>query len=362
MRLARKHILNIRNYEPGKPIEEVQREYGLKEVIKMASNENPLGPSPKALSAIRKNLKKLNRYPDSSSFYLKEKLAKQLHLKSSNLIMGNGSDELITIALRAFAEEGEEVIIAETTFLIYVIAAQLAKARIIIVPMKNFRYDLQAMKSRITNRTKLIFLANPDNPCGTYVTEKEVAAFMKDVPDDAIVFFDEAYFEFGRQEKDYPDTMKYLDRKNVIISRTFSKAYGLSGLRLGYAMADPALVACMEKVREPFNVNLLAQAGGLAALDDKAFVKKTIKNTKEGKAFFYKEFKKLGLEYVPSATNFVIVNLKRDSKEVFKKMLSLGVIVRDMKAWGLDTYIRVTVGTEKENKKFIKALKESLAL
>ncbi|MDD5449570.1 MAG: histidinol-phosphate transaminase [Candidatus Omnitrophica bacterium] len=357
--LARKNLLDIKNYEPGKPIEEVERELGIKEVIKLASNENPLGPSPKAVAAIRAALKNLNRYPDANSFYLKKRLAaERFELEPSNFVMGNGSDELITIALKAFLNEGEEVIIADTTFLIYNIASQIANARITVVPMRDFKYDLKAMASRISDKTKLIFIANPDNPTGTYCGEEEVAAFMKQVPQSAIVFFDEAYYEFGRQKSDFPETLKYLKGGNVIISRTFSKAYGLSGIRVGYAMASSTLASFMEKVREPFNVNLLAQAAALAALDDEGFLKKTLSNTQRGKDFLYREFGKLGLDYVPSATNFILVNIKKPSKEIFNRMLSEGVIVRGMEAWGLNTFIRVTIGTEKENKKFINILKK----
>lgn len=358
--LARKNILNITPYEPGKPIEEVQREFGLKEVIKMASNENPLGPSPKAISAIKKNLKNLNRYPDSHSFYLKQKLARKLGIRPENLVIGNGSDEIIVLALKAFLNEGEEVVIADTTFLIYDIASQAANAKISVVPMKNFKYDLKAMKEKISDKTKIIFIANPDNPTGTYVTENEVSSFMKAIPKNVIVFFDEAYYEFGKQQKDFPNTMKYLNKENVIIARTFSKTYGLSGLRIGYAISNPEFINYINRVREPFNVNMLAQIGALAALDDKVFLKKTLSNTKKGKEFLYREFDKLGLAYVPSATNFILVNIKKDCKEVFKKLLKLGIIIRDMKGWGLDTYIRVTVGTDKENKKFIKALRRVL--
>ncbi|MBI4335695.1 MAG: histidinol-phosphate transaminase, partial [Candidatus Omnitrophica bacterium] len=344
--------------EPGKPIEEVQRELGLKEVIKLASNENALGPSPKAVAAIRKNLKNINRYPDSASYYLKRGLSKRLGVSAENLVIGNGSDELIVLALRAFVDEGDEVIIADKTFLIYEIASQAVNARIVRVPMKDFKYDLGAMKERVSGNTRIVFIANPDNPNGTYVTGREVSAFMKGLPDDTLVFFDEAYYEFGASGKDYPDTMKYLDRGNVVIARTFSKAYGLSGLRVGYAIAGKELVNCMNKVREPFNVNILAQTAASAALDDREFLNRTLANTRRGKDFLYKEFDRMGLGYVPSATNFILVNVGRDSKEVFKGLLSRGIIVRDMKAWGLDTYIRVTIGTPLENRKFIRALKE----
>jgi len=358
--LVRKNLLNVKNYEPGKPIEEVRRELGLREVIKMASNENPLGPSPKAVAAIRKNLGGINRYPDAASFYLKARLAKKLGVRPSNLTIGNGSDELITLALRALVDEADEVIIADTTFLIYNIAAQVVNARVSVVPMRNFRYDLAAIRKRISEKTRLVFIANPDNPTGTYVTQKEVSEFMDGIPKNAVIFFDEAYYEFGRQKRDYPDTMRYLNKENVIIARTFSKAYGLSGLRVGYAIAHEEYITYLEKVREPFNVNILAQVGALAALDDAEFLRRTLSNTERGRRFLYKEFDAMDLEYVPSATNFILVDLRRDSKEVFRKLLAAGVIVRGMTAWGLDTYIRVTIGTEKENKKFIQALKKAI--
>jgi len=355
--LSRRNIARIKPYTPGKPIEEVQRQLGLRKVYKMASNENAFGPSPKAVSSIKKGLKDINRYPDASCFYLKEKLAKKLKVKTKNLMVGNGSDELIVLALKAFLNEGEEVITADTTFLIYSIASQVANARLKIVPMRKFKYDLKAIKRSISRKTKIVFIANPDNPTGTYITDKEIALFMKAIPKSTIVFFDEAYYEFGRQEKYFPNTMKYLDRKNVIITRTFSKVYGLSGLRVGYGMADSSLVSAIDKVREPFNVNLLAQKAACAALDDTAFLKSTIAATKKGKEYLYREFDAMGLEYVPSATNFILADCNKNSTIIFKKLLKSGIIVRDMKAWGLGTYIRVTVGTGRENRKFIKALR-----
>lgn len=358
-KLARENILKIKPYEPGKPIEEVQRELGLKEVIKLASNENPLGPSPKAVEAIRRSLSNLNRYPDGNCFYLKRKLAAKLKVKPENLIVGNGSDELIVLAMRALVNEGEEVIIAKPTFLVYEIAAQAVGAKIVFVPLKNFKYDLVAMKKKINPKTKIVFMANPDNPTGSYVNKKEVEVFLKDLPESVIVYFDEAYAEVVG-EKDYPNTLKYLNTKNVIIARSFSKAYGLAGLRIGYAVSCPDFINYMNRVREPFNVNSLAQVAAVAALDDKVFLSRTKNLLKEGKVYLYKNFKKLGLKYIPSATNFILVEVKKDSSEIFRKLLKLGVIVRDMKAWKLNTFIRVTIGTKAENKKFIEALEKTL--
>jgi len=362
-KLARKNILNVRNYTPGKPIEEVQREYGLKEVIKLASNENCLGPSPKALVAIKKNLKNINRYPDAASFYLKRKLSRSLGVKDSELVIGNGSDEIIVLAIKAFVEKGDEVVIAKPTFLIYEIASQVHDAVIKTVPLTGaFKYDLKAMREAVTPMTKIIFIANPDNPTGTYVTKGELEDFLRGLPRGLIVFLDEVYFEFAKASfKDYPNGTDYLKgRPGLIVARSFSKAYGLAGLRVGYGIAGEEVVSCMEKVREPFNVNLLAQAAALEAIDDRAFLKRSLGHVVREKRFLYSAFDKMGFEYVSSATNFVMVDVKVDCKKVFEGLLKIGVIVRDMKTWGFDTHIRVTVGTRAENRKFVAALKRVL--
>lgn len=361
-KLLRKNILNINHYVPGKPIEEVKREFNLDDVVKLASNENCFGPSPKAVAAMRKSLGKVNRYPDASSFYLKKKTARFLKVPEDSLIFGNGSDEIIGLAIRTFVNDGDEVVIAKPTFLIYEISSQLQNAVIKTVPLtKDFKYDLAAMKKAITDKTKIVFIANPDNPNGTYVSKIELDAFFKGLPENLIVFLDEAYFEFADfSYKDYPNGLNYLHRPGVIVARTFSKIYGLAGLRVGYGISSPAVISYMERVRDPFNVNLLAQEAAIAAIGDKAFVKKTLNHVDREKRFLYSTFRKMGLKYRESATNFVLVDLGRDCKEVFSELLRKGVIVRDMKAWGFNTFIRVTIGTVKENRKFVKALKEIL--
>ncbi len=358
--LVRPNILNVKNYIPGKPIEEVERELGLKNVIKLASNENCFGPSPMAVKAIRRALRKINRYPDGASFYLKKKLAGILGVGENNLIFGNGSDEVICMAIKAFVGDGDECVIAKPSFLIYEIASQLQNARIKLIPMtKELRYDLKEMKKAITNNTRMVFIANPDNPTGTYVTKKALDEFLHGLPEKLIVFLDEAYFEFAnRSFKDYPNGLDYLKRPGMIVARTFSKVYGLAGLRIGYGISSPEVISYMERVREPFNINILAQEAALAALDDKAFLKKTIAHVETEREFLYSAFRKLELEYIRSATNFIVVNVGKDCKAVFNDLLKEGVIVRDMKAWGLDTFIRVTVGTKAENRKFIAALKK----
>ncbi len=353
----RKAISNIKSYQPGKPIGEVKRELGLTDVFKMASNENPFGPSPKALSAIRKNLDNINRYPEGSCFYLRRALSRKLKIKTEQFIFGNGSDELIILALRAFVDEGDEVIVADPTFLIYCIAAKIQGAKIKKIPTKYFKYDLKNMKASITRNTKIMFIANPDNPNGTYVTKSELDNFFRGLPDSVLIFMDEAYFDFVR-ERDYPNGLDYISKKNVIVTRSFSKSYGLAGLRIGYGVANIDIIKSLEAVREPFNVNSLAQAAALAALKDKKFLSMTLKCTQKGKKFLYSEFNKIGIRYIPSVTNFVLVEIGKNADKICQKLLKKGVIVRNMKSWGMDSFIRVTVGTEKENKRFVKELKK----
>jgi len=355
--LPRKSILNIEPYKPGKPIEEVKRELGLRDIVKMASNENLLGPSPKAVAAIKRHLADINRYPEGGCFYLRQALSKRLRIRPEQFIFGNGSDELIVLALRAFVNEGDEVIVATPTFLIYEIASRIQGARIKRVPTRYFKYHLKAMKSAVDKNTKMIFIANPDNPNGTYITRYELEAFLKGLPETVIVFIDEAYFDFV-SERDYPNGLDYISNYNVIVTRSFSKSYGLAGLRVGYGVSNPEIIKYMESVREPFNVNSIAQIAACAALKDKKFLSKTKKATQEGRGFLYSEFKKLGLRYVPSVTNFILFEVGKDTDRICKALLKKGVIVRNMKAWGLDTFIRVTVGKEKENKRFIKELKK----
>ena len=360
MVLVRKNILNITPYIPGKPIEETQRQLGLKEVIKLASNENPFGVSPKAKEAIRRNLSKINRYPDGSGFYLKRKLARYLNVKPSNIVLGNGSDEIIDIIIKTFVEADENIITAKITFLEYEIISKVNGRRIIRVPLRNFKYDLKAMRKKVNKKTKLVFISNPNNPTGTYVNKYELKDFMNGLPPNILLVLDEAYDTFIDVD-DFPLGLNYFANKNVIVLKTFSKAYGLAGLRIGYAIARPEFSSYMERVRQPFNVNLLAQAAAKAALDDKEFLSETRKIILEGKYYLYDALQKLGLPYVPSVANFVLIDLGRDGRKIFRKMLKYGVIVRDMYQYGLKNFIRVTIGMPKENERFIKALKKVIS-
>lgn len=357
MKLVRKNILNIKSYIAGKPIEETKRQLGLKEVIKLASNENPLGPSLKAVKAIKKNISLLNRYPDSQCFYLKRKIAKYLNLDSGSIVLGNGSDELIDVIIKTFVEDDENIITADTTFLEYEIIASVNAKQLVKVPLKYFKYDLAEIKKKINRKTKLVFIANPNNPTGTYVNKYELQDFLNDLDDGVIVVLDEAYDTFIDVD-DFPNSLSYLNKKNIIILKTFSKAYGLAGLRIGYAIANPDFAYYMEKVRQPFNVNLLAQAAAIKALDDKEFLKKTKKVILEGKEYLYQELMKSGIPFVPSVANFILIDVGCDSLAVFRQMLKYGVIVRDMKQYGLNNFIRLTIGTKKENERFIRVLKK----
>lgn len=357
--LARKHILKIDPYEAGKPIEELKRELGLKDIIKLASNENPLGPSPKAVAAIKKGLKNINRYPDSQCFYLKKRISRFFNVKPENIVLGNGSDELIEIIIKTFVEEDEHIITADFTFLEYKIISHTKARTVVTVPLKYFKYDVEAIKRKIDAKTKVIFIANPNNPTGTYVTKQEIDELLSVLPERVLLVLDEAYDAFIDVD-DFPRSIDYLKRKNVLVLKTFSKAYGLAGLRVGYALGNAELISCLEKARQPFNVNSLAQAAAVAALDDKKFLARTRKTILEGKDYIYDNLSKLGIAYVPSVSNFVLIDVGRDGVSIFKQMLKFGVIVRDMKQYGLKNFIRVTIGTKKENERFIKVLKKVL--
>jgi histidinol-phosphate aminotransferase len=358
---AIQRILTVKPYQPGRPIDEVKREKGLKKVIKLASNENPFGPSPKVLKAIMKAAEDVNRYPDGGCYYLRSAVAKHLGVNGDQLIFGNGSDEVIVLAIHAFVEPGDGVIVSHPSFAVYAIGAKLAGADLKVIPMVDFRHDLKSMAAAVTQKTKLIFIDNPGNPSGGFVTAKELQEFLKNVPKDVVVFLDEAYYEYGRMESEYPDSLPWLDKyPNLIIARTFSKAYALAGLRVGYAVANPEMIDILNRVREPFNVNSIAQAAAVSALKDLPYYKRSLTVVQTGRVYLYEQIKKLGLTFVPSATNFILIDLGMESKTVADSLMAKGVIVRDMTPWGLKTFIRITIGLPEENQQCIKVLKKIL--
>jgi histidinol-phosphate aminotransferase len=354
------HIKTLVPYPPGKPIEELERELGITGSIKLASNENPLGPSPKALEAIAQKAADLHRYPDGSSYYLKERLSRHHNLPMDHFVVGNGSNEIIELIIRTLVRPDDEVVMGDPSFIVYSNNNQAAGGKNVIIPLKGWDFDLDRMKGAITDRTRLIFVDSPNNPVGTVVKKKAFADFMEGLPDHLMVVLDEAYREFVTD----PDAVDFADwmagTVPIISVRTFSKAYGLSGLRVGYGIAVPSIVSMLERVRQPFNINSLAQAAATAALDDTEFLEETLSITREGLSYLYGEFDAMDLPYVPSQTNFVLVDMKQPAGEVYQALLREGVIVRSMASYGLATHQRVTVGTDQENKRFIKALKKVL--
>lgn len=355
------NILCLVPYRPGKPIEEVKRELGLERVVKLASNENSLGPSPCALEAVREAGPRVQLYPDGACYELRQAVAAHLRVPPDHLIFGNGSDDIIRLLGLTYLTPGDEALQATPTFSQYEAAAILNGAECVKVPCRDWTHDLDAMAARITPRTRMVFIANPNNPTGTVVTAAQVDRFLRVLPDRVIAVFDEAYFEYVTRS-DYPDTLEHVRRaENVVVLRTYSKAYGLAGLRVGYGVARPEIIAALEQVREPFNVNLLAQAAGVAALADTEHLRRTLEMNRDGKAQLYAAFQRLGLEFAPTEANFVWVDVRRDSRAVFEALLRRGVIIRTGDVFGAPTHLRVTIGTTEENDLFLAALPDVLS-
>jgi histidinol-phosphate aminotransferase len=359
-RLTTKGIEKLVPYPPGKPIEELERELDIKGSIKLASNENPLGPSPLAVRAIMDNIKKINRYPDSGGYYLKSKLSDLYRISQDRIILGNGSNELIELIVRAFLTPGKQVIQASPTFLIYEKVVTGAGGKLISVPLKNFRIDLKKISESVTPKTKIIFINNPNNPTGSALSKREVSAFLKGMPNDIVIVLDEAYIDFVT-DKDVANGLNFLvNYPRLILLRTFSKLYGLAGLRIGYGFSSDEVIDYMNRVRQPFNTNSLAQAAALAALDDVEFASSTMKLVKDGLGYLHEQLDMLGLEYLPTQTNFFIIKAPLGGKRVYELMLREGVIVRSLDSYGMEEYIRINVGLPEENERFIRAIKKVL--
>ena len=357
--LANPQLRNLAVYEPGKPIEETARELGVdpRTIVKLASNENPLGPSPKAIQAMRAAAEDAHLYPDGGGFYLCKAIAAKLGLALENVILGNGSNEVIEFLGHAFLDLDDDVVTSQYAFIVYKLIATSFGARTIETPSPDFQQDLEAMLDAITPKTRIVFIPNPNNPTGTLISQREIDRFMSRVSENIIVVFDEAYFEFLDHP---PNTLQFVrDDRNVVVLRTFSKIHGLAGLRVGYGVARPDLIEVLHKTRQPFNINSIAQAGALAALKDEAHQRETKRVIDEGFAYLQEQFTEMKVRFVPGVANFLMVNVG-DGPAVFQKLLARKVIVRPLKGYNLSEWVRISVGTMEQNRKCIAALKQIL--
>jgi histidinol-phosphate aminotransferase len=355
--LANPQLREIKVYEPGKPIEETARELGLdpNAIIKLASNENPLGPSPKAMEAMHDALEKGHLYPDGGGFCLCKAVAMKLGVAPENIILGNGSNEVLEFLGHAFLNPGDDVVTSQYAFIVYKLIATSFGAHTIEVPTSDYQQDLDGMLAAITPKTRLIFVPNPNNPTGTLLSQRAIDDFMSRLTENVIVVFDEAYFEFLDRP---PDTLRFVrEGRNIVVLRTFSKIHGLAGLRIGYAVGPADLVQVLHKTRQPFNVNSIAQIGALAALEDDGHLQETKRVIDEGRAYLREEFSKMKIRFVPGTANFVMVNVG-DGHAIFDKLLEQGIIVRPLRGYGLPEWVRISIGTMEENKKLVAALKK----
>jgi histidinol-phosphate aminotransferase len=361
--LARRTVFSISPYVPGKPIEEVQREFGVFDVIKMASNENPLGPSPLAVEAMRGCLSEVGFYPDGNCYYLKQDLAASLGCSEDQLIIGNGSDEILKMIAETFLNPGEEVVFAHPSFSEYEFVSRIMDATPVAVPVDDsFTHDLKKIAAKISGRTKLVFICNPNNPTGTIVTGNDLEAFLDAVPEHVLVVLDEAYHEYVTDPA-YPDSLSYVkEGRRLIFLRTFAKIYGLAGLRIGYGVSSSGVISLINRVKEPFNVNYLAQEAARAALRDTDHLRRSRELVESGKGFMYEALDGLGLKYVPTEGNFIFMDTGADSRELFPALLREGVIVRTGDIFGYPNFIRVTIGTPEQNQRFIQVLQKVLGL
>ncbi|WPD23065.1 MAG: histidinol-phosphate transaminase [Candidatus Electrothrix scaldis] len=357
------NIADIIPYPPGKPLEELEREYGITDSIKLASNENPWGPSPKAVAAVQATLNGLHRYPDGSSYHLTKAVAEWTGAAPEEIILGNGSNEVIEFLVKAFVRSGDEVITSHPSFLMYQKFVQVRGGTNVVIPLKDMVHNLETISAAVTERTKLIFLDNPNNPCATLVSKEDFAAFLTKLPEEVVVVLDEAYIDFVEQEKRI-DVLSLIREPEgipaVVALRTFSKAFGLSGLRVGFGIMHADIASLLHRVRQPFNINLPAQAGALAALSDTEHYEKTMTGTAAGREWLSEQVRALGCVPYASCTNFFLIDVQGDATALYDAMLYKGVIVRSMKAYGYPHFIRITIGTEQENQRFVAALKDCL--
>ncbi len=354
-------IFSLKPYEGGKPIDELKRELGIEHVIKLASNENPIGPSEKVIDTIKNAAKDVSLYPDGNAYYLKKVLSEKLNVDESNILFGNGSDEIIELLYRTFATNpNDEILYCFPTFVEYKIIGASFNKKIVELPLKDYSYDADALIKAINSNTRLIFLNIPNNPTGTIMRYDDVKNIIDASGDNTLIVIDEAYYEYAKESSDYPDFLKLYKLPNVVILRTFSKAYALAGLRIGYAIANSEIIDYLNRTRPPFNVNIIAQAAAMTALNDDEHLKETIKINELGKKYLYSEFDKMGIKYIKTYANFILFDASMDADIVYQEMLKSGVIIRSMTGYGYKTFLRVTVGTMQENRIFIEKLKKVL--
>jgi len=357
----RNAINQVRPYIPGKPIEEVKREFRITgEIVKLASNENPIGTSPMAIEAMQKEIPRMYLYPDDECFYLKKRLASHLDVSPSNIMVSNGSVETMLLATLTYLNPKDVFISGAQSFAMAKISAKLMGGSFKEIPEANYRHNLDAIKNAIDKQTKIVYIDNPCNPLGTKLSRQEIGEFVNSVPDGILIILDEAYYEFVKDE-DFPHSIDFIKQgKNVLILRTFSKIYGLAGLRVGYGISSENIIATINKTRLPFSVNRLAQVGALAALEDNEHIRKTLEINKEGKKYLQDEFARMGIFYIPSLTNFITIKTKLDGKKLFTELQKRGVIVRPLANYGMPEFVRITIGTMKQNQRFVKTLKQIL--
>ncbi len=359
--LVADYIKALIPYVPGKPVEELERELGIKDSIKIASNENPLGPSPKAVASLQNVLGGLHRYPDGNATTFKDKLSEKLGIKPDMIVIGNGSNEVLELVAATFMRPGDHAIVSEHAFVVYDLSVDSrGYEKTVVPPGKDHGHDLKAMAAAVKDNTRILFIANPNNPTGTYNTKEQMDELLESIPDHVIVVLDEAYFEYVDKD-DYPDGVELVKSgANVIATRTFSKIYGLAALRVGYGVMSAQMADYMNRVRQPFNTNLLAQIAAEAALDDDEFLNKVLEINLKGMKYLEEQFASMNIEYLPSVGNFILFKSPKNAKELYDQLLHKGVIIRPMGGYRLPEWLRATVGTIEENERFIAALKELL--
>ncbi len=354
--LATVGVQDLNPYLPGKPPEELERELGLTDVVKLASNENPMGPSENVLTAIKQQLSGLSLYPDSGGYRLKNALSQQFGFSPEQVTLGNGSNDVLELIGRAYLNPNDEVIYSEYSFVVYSLVTQATGAKAVVTPAKEWGHDLDAMLSSITARTRIIFIANPNNPTGTWLTRQQLTEFLDKVPENVLVVLDEAYTEYVK-EPEFPNGLSLLaDYQNLVVTRTFSKAYGLAGLRVGFSVSNPQVANVLSRVRQPFNVNSLALVAAETALTDQAYLIKALELNQQGMALFEKAFSKLGLAYIPSVGNFITVDVATDAQPIYQAMLEEGVIVRPVANYGMPNHLRISIGLPEENERCLDVL------